>query len=70
MIYLLTAIGLTPGGGSTVHIYTQSVHRTAQLTTFVGRLFGLRTQSGYRLIGKSAGRAPSLPGISWHLPYN
>jgi len=27
---LLTAIGLTPGGGSTVHIYTQTVHRTTQ----------------------------------------
>jgi hypothetical protein len=31
MIYLLTAIGLTPGGSSTVLIYTQTVHRTAQL---------------------------------------
>ena len=29
----LTAIGLTPGGGSTVHIYTQTIHRTTQLTT-------------------------------------
>jgi hypothetical protein len=29
--YLLTAIGLTPGGSSTVHIYTQTVHRTTQL---------------------------------------
>jgi hypothetical protein len=28
MIYLLPAIGLTPGGRSTVHIYTQTVHRT------------------------------------------
>jgi len=28
---LLTAIGLTPGGSSTVHIYTQTVHRTIQL---------------------------------------
>ena len=28
MIYLLTAIGLTPGGSSTVHIYTQTVHNT------------------------------------------
>jgi hypothetical protein len=28
MIYLLTAIGLTPGGSSTVHIYTQRRHRT------------------------------------------
>ena len=30
MIYL-TAFGLPPGGGSTVHIYTQTVHRTTQL---------------------------------------
>ena len=28
MINLLTAIGLTPGGSSTVHIYTQTIHRT------------------------------------------
>jgi hypothetical protein len=28
MIYLLTAIGLPPGGSSTVHIYTQTIHRT------------------------------------------
>jgi uncharacterized integral membrane protein len=46
MIYLLTAIGLTLGGSSAVHIYTQTVHRTAQLTTLVGRLSGIRTQSG------------------------
>jgi hypothetical protein len=30
MIYLLTAIGLTPGGSSQVHIYTQTVHRSTQ----------------------------------------
>ena len=30
-IYWLTAIGLTPGGSSTLHIYTQTTHRTAQL---------------------------------------
>jgi uncharacterized integral membrane protein len=36
MIYLLTVIGLTPGGRSTVHIYTQTLYRTAQLTTLVG----------------------------------
>ena len=29
-IYLLTAIVLTPGGSSTVHIYTQTIHRTIQ----------------------------------------
>ena len=28
MLYLLTAIGLTPGGSSTVHIYTQTVQYT------------------------------------------
>ena len=30
-IYLLTVIGLTPGGSSTVHFYTQTIHRTTQL---------------------------------------
>ena len=44
-IYLLTAIGLTPGGSSTVHIYKQKIHRTTQLTTLVGRLSVIRTQS-------------------------
>jgi len=33
MIYLSTAIGLTPGGSGTVHIYTQTIHRTTQITT-------------------------------------
>jgi hypothetical protein len=37
MIYLLTAIGLTPGGSSTVHIYTQTVHRTTQSTQTIHR---------------------------------
>jgi pyruvate/2-oxoacid:ferredoxin oxidoreductase beta subunit len=61
LIYLLTAIGMTPGGSSTVHIYTQnntqndtkqSIHRTTQH------------------FWKSAGRAPSWRVIPWHLPYN
>ena len=30
IIYLLTAIGLSPGGSSTVHIYTQTIHGTIQ----------------------------------------
>ena len=30
MIYLLTAIGWSPGGSSTVHICTQTIHRTIQ----------------------------------------
>jgi len=39
MIYLSTAIGLTPGGSSTVHIYAQTIYnntnnnRTTQITT-------------------------------------
>jgi len=32
MIYLLTVIGLSPGGSSTVHIYTQTIHGTTQTT--------------------------------------
>ena len=46
LIYLLTAIGLTSGGSSTVCIYTQTIHTTTQLTTLVGRLSGIQTQSG------------------------
>jgi len=37
MIYLLTAIGLSPGGSSIVHIYTQTVHRTTQLKQTIHR---------------------------------
>ena len=35
MIYLLTAIGLSPGGRSTVYIYTQTIHRTIQNTQYI-----------------------------------
>jgi len=35
MIYLITAIELTPGGSSTVHIYTQTIHRTTQWNTIL-----------------------------------
>jgi uncharacterized integral membrane protein len=45
-ICLLTAIRLTLGGSSTVNIYAQTIQRTTQLTTLVGRLSGIRTQSG------------------------
>jgi len=34
---LLAAVGLTPGGSSTVHIYTQTIHRTTQLTNWEER---------------------------------
>jgi hypothetical protein len=35
MIYLLTAIWLTPGGSCTVHIYTQTVHRTTRNKQYI-----------------------------------
>jgi len=37
MIFFLTEIGLTPSGSSTVHIYTQTIHRTTQLTQKIHR---------------------------------
>jgi uncharacterized integral membrane protein len=52
MIYLLNAIGLKPGGSSTVHIYIQTIHRTTQLTTLLGRLFGIRAQRGQTKINE------------------
>jgi len=36
MIYL-TAIGLPPGGSSTMHIYKQTIHRTTQSTQTIYR---------------------------------
>jgi len=59
----LTAIGLTPGGSSTVHIYTQTIHRTTQSTQTI-------LEQHNSLIRMSVDRAPSLRGIPWHLPYN
>ena len=35
MIYLSTAIELPPGGSSTVHIYTQTVHETTQNKQYI-----------------------------------
>jgi len=35
MIYMLTAIGLSPGGSSTVHIYTQKIHRTTKNKQYI-----------------------------------
>jgi len=35
LIYLSTAIGLPPGGGSTVHIYTQTIHGTKQNKQYI-----------------------------------
>ena len=37
MLYLITEIGLTTGGSSAVHIYTQTVHRTTQSTRTINK---------------------------------
>ena len=60
MIYL-TAIGFTPGGSSTVHIYTQTIH---------GQHNGHKQymEQHNSLIRKSADLASYLRGIPWHLP--
>ena len=47
LVYLLTAIGLTPCGSSTVHIYTQTIHRTTKLTQTLYRTTQL-TQTVHR----------------------
>jgi len=36
-IIYLTAVGLTPGGSSTVHNYTQTLHGTTQSTQIIHR---------------------------------
>jgi len=43
-IIYLTAIGLTPGGSSTVHIYTQTIHRRTQSTQTIQRTTQLTNQ--------------------------
>ena len=50
MIYLLTSIGLTPGGSSTVYTYTQTMHRTTKSTQTVQRTTQLTTRLGRVLV--------------------
>jgi len=59
MIYLLTAIGLSPGGSSTVHIYTQTIHRMTQNKRYIERV-------AYRMggLGGSNPPPPEIPKIS------
>jgi arylamine N-acetyltransferase len=47
MINLFTAIGLTPGGSSTVHIYTQTIHRTTQSTQIIHKTTQLTNWEKY-----------------------
>ena len=54
MIYLLTAIGLSPGGSGTVHIYTQTVHRTTQNNQYIEQ--------------HNDGRVRAVPRLGWLYP--
>jgi hypothetical protein len=59
MIYL-TSNGLPTGGSSTVHIYTQTIHRTTKNKQYIEQ---------NKNSGRVRGRAPPLRVILWHLPY-
>jgi hypothetical protein len=78
MIWYLTAFGLPPSGSSTVHIYTQTVHRTTQNKQYNTHLHTNSAQNDTKQtihrttqkFCKSAGRASSLRVLRWHLFYN
>ena len=55
MIYLLTAIVLPSGGSSTVHIYTQTVHRSTQNKQYIEQ-------------HKGFGRVPAVPRLCGFYP--
>ena len=53
-MYFSTAVRLTPGGSSTVYIYTQTIHRTTQITTN----------------WEECGPCPVFASYTLHFPYN
>jgi len=68
MLYLLTPIGLTPGGSSTVHIYTQTIHRTQLIWEGCGPC---PVSASYTLafalqLRKSMEKPQSGNNASWH----
>jgi hypothetical protein len=69
MIYLLTAIGLTPGGSSTAHIYTQQYTERQKQQQYIEQHKKQYIEQ-HKIVWNSAGRAPSCQVIPWHLPYN
>ena len=72
MIYL-TAVGLTAGGGSTVHIHTQTqyIEKHSRHEQYIEQHNPHKQyiEQHNSLIGKSADRAPYLRVIPWHFPY-
>ena len=63
MIYLLTAVVLTPGGNSTVHIYSQTIHRTTQSAQTIHRT----TQTKHRPT-QNLGRVRAVPRLCEFYP--
>jgi hypothetical protein len=61
MIYLLTAIGLPPGGSGTVHTDTQTIHRTTQNKQYIEQ---------HKKFERMQAVPPYLRVIPCHLPYN
>jgi hypothetical protein len=55
MIYLLNVIGLSPGGRSTVHIYTQTIHRTIENKQYIEQ-------------HNNFGRVQAVPRLGWLYP--
>jgi len=76
MIYLLNAIGLPPGGSSTIHIYTQTIHRTTQNKQYIekhknfGRVRAVprlcELYRGICLTTEEKARQGSRENASWH----
>jgi len=65
-IYLLTAIGFPSCGSSTVHIYTQTIHRTTQKKQYIEkhRKFG-RVRAVPRLCGFYPGICLTTEEKAW-----
>jgi len=60
MIYLLTVTGYSPGGSSSVHIYTQTIQRTTQNKQY---LYIKKTQSL-----EKCGSCPVFAGFTLAFP--
>jgi len=60
-IFVKLQIGLPSGVSSTVHVYTHTICRMTQNKQYTEQ---------HKNFWKSAGRAPSLRVIPWHLTYN
>jgi len=49
LVYLVTAIALSSGGSSTVHIYTQTIHVTIQNKQYIEQHNNYRTTQQLRV---------------------